>query len=202
MAATVPMATATGGGRWDFAPQAVAEPGRTLDRPGARRTILVMSTIYPCLWFDHEAEEAANHYVGIFPNSKVKTVTRYGDAAAQASGRPKGSVMTAEFELDGQRFLALNGGPAFKFSEAISMVVSCKDQKEIDHYWSKLSAGGEESVCGWLKDKYGLSWQVVPSALSDMLEDKDPKKVERVMAALMRMKKLDVDGLKRARDAR
>jgi predicted 3-demethylubiquinone-9 3-methyltransferase (glyoxalase superfamily) len=157
-----------------------------------------MQRIQPCLWFDGQAEEAASFYVSIFKSSKILHVARYGEAAAQASGRPKGSVMTVEFELDGQRILALNGGPEFKFSEAISLIVNCKDQKEVDEYWAKLSAGGEESVCGWLKDKFGLSWQITPTVLPEMLHDKDPKKAERVMIAMLQMKKIDIATLKKA----
>ena len=157
-----------------------------------------MTRITPCLWFDGRAEEAVAFYVGIFRNSKIGTVDHYGDAAAQASGQPKGSVMTVAFELDGQPFLALNGGPIFKFTEAISLIVNCKDQKEVDEYWSKLSAGGEEGPCGWLKDKFGLSWQITPEALPRLLHDKDTKRAERVMAAMLRMKKIDVATLERA----
>ncbi|HEU5250002.1 MAG TPA: VOC family protein [Thermoanaerobaculia bacterium] len=153
--------------------------------------------ITPMLWFDKEAEEAARFYTSIFRNSKIKTISRYGDSAAQAAGRPKGSVMTAAFEIEGQEFVALNGGPQFKFSEAISFVVNCKTQKEIDELWAKLTAGGgEPGPCGWLKDKFGLSWQVVPTVLSELL--KDAKKSERVMAALMKMGKLDIETLERA----
>jgi predicted 3-demethylubiquinone-9 3-methyltransferase (glyoxalase superfamily) len=161
-----------------------------------------MNTIYPCLWFDDRAEEAAAFYVSVFPRSKLLGVARYGDAGAAASGRPKGSVMTVDFELDGQRFVALNGGPVFKFTEAVSLTVDCKDQSEIDTMWAKLSSGGEEGPCGWLKDRFGLSWQVVPPALSSMLKDPDPKRSERVMTALLTMKKLDLAALKRAYDGR
>jgi predicted 3-demethylubiquinone-9 3-methyltransferase (glyoxalase superfamily) len=158
-----------------------------------------MLKIHPCLWFDDQAEEAVAFYASVFPKSKVGAVTRYGEAGARQSGRPKGSVMTVEFELDGQRFTALNGGPTFRFTEAISLVVTCRDQREIDDYWRKLTAGGgEEGPCGWLKDRFGLSWQVVPKVLPEMLEDEDPKKAERVMAALLTMGKLDVAALERA----
>jgi predicted 3-demethylubiquinone-9 3-methyltransferase (glyoxalase superfamily) len=157
-----------------------------------------MNKIQPCLWFDRHAQAAAAFYVSIFRNSKITATTHYPASAAKASGQPKGSVMTVEFELDGQPFMALNGGPAFKFTEAISLTVLCKDQKEVDAFWKKLSKGGEESVCGWLKDKFGLSWQIVPTVLPKMLTTKDPKKVERVMAAVMGMKKLDVAKLERA----
>ena len=155
-----------------------------------------MKAINPCLWFDNQGEEAARFYTSIFKKSKMGTITRYGDAAAAAAGRPKGSVMTVTFQLDGQEFMALNGGPVFKFSEAISLMVNCETQEEIDYFWEKLSAGGEESVCGWLKDKFGLSWQIVPAALGEMM--KDQAKSERVMEALLKMKKLDLKALKQA----
>jgi len=158
--------------------------------------------ITPFLWFDSQAEEAANFYVSIFKQSRIGVITRYDDEGSKAAGRPKGSVMTVEFELDGQKFTALNGGPHFKFTEAISLVVNCDDQKEVDHFWGKLSAGGQEVQCGWLKDRFGLSWQVVPTALIEMLQDKDPEKSKRTMAAMLKMKKLDVDALKRAYDGR
>jgi predicted 3-demethylubiquinone-9 3-methyltransferase (glyoxalase superfamily) len=158
--------------------------------------------ITPFLWFDNQAEEAANFYVSIFKQSRIGAITRYDDEGSKAAGRPKGSVMTVEFELDGQTFTALNGGRHFKFTEAISLVVNCDDQKEVDHFWGKLSAGGQEVECGWLKDRFGLSWQVVPTALLEMLQDKDPEKSKRTMAAMLKMKKLDVDALKRAYDGR
>ncbi|PZR76294.1 MAG: hypothetical protein DLM73_03015 [Chthoniobacterales bacterium] len=151
-----------------------------------------MQEITPFIWFDNQAEEAMNFYVSLFPNSKVITVTRYGETG---SG-PKGTVMTAAFELNGQKFTALNGGPLFKFNESVSFVVNCDTQEEIDSYWEKLSAGGEKSRCGWLKDKYGLSWQVVPSALAEMLKDADG--LDRVMKAVMQMDKLDLKTLQRA----
>jgi predicted 3-demethylubiquinone-9 3-methyltransferase (glyoxalase superfamily) len=157
-----------------------------------------MEKITPMLWFDTQAEEAARFYTSIFDDSKIQTITHYGDAAAEASGRPKGSVMTVEFEIQGQRFVGLNGGPQFKFSEAISFVVNCKNQKEIDTLWAKLTAGGgEPSVCGWLKDKFGLSWQIVPAKFWELMEG-DPKKGERVMAALMQMTKIDLETLEKA----
>ena len=157
-----------------------------------------MQKITPMLWFDTEAEEAARFYASIFDDSKVGTITRYGDAAAEASGRPKGSVMTVEFEIEGQKFVGLNGGPQFKFSEAISFVVNCKDQKEVDTLWAKLTAGGgQPSVCGWLKDKFGLSWQVVPARFWELMEG-DPARGERVMAALMQMTKIDLATLEKA----
>jgi len=153
-----------------------------------------MPKITPFLWFDTQAEEAANLYVSLFKNSKILSVSRYGEAGPG----PKGSVMTITFELDGQKFIALNGGPHFKFTEAISFSVDCKTQEEVDEYWSKLSAGGEEGPCGWLKDKYGLSWQIVPTVLGELLSDPDPQKSKRVMTAMMQMKKIDISGLKRA----
>jgi predicted 3-demethylubiquinone-9 3-methyltransferase (glyoxalase superfamily) len=157
-----------------------------------------MQKITPFLWFDDKAEEAAKFYVSIFKNSKMGSITRYSDEAAKASGRPKGTVMTVSFQLDGQEFTALNGGPHFKFSEAISFVVNCETQAEVDKFWEKLSEGGEKSRCGWLKDKYGLSWQVVPTVLVTMLQDKDAEKSKRVMAAVLQMDKLDIKTLKRA----
>jgi predicted 3-demethylubiquinone-9 3-methyltransferase (glyoxalase superfamily) len=153
-----------------------------------------MQKITPFLWFDTQAEEAANFYVSVFPNSRIVTVTRYGEAGPG----PKGSVMTVVFELDGQRMIALNGGPQFKFTEAISLSVDCKDQAEVDRYWSKLTQGGKESQCGWLKDKYGLSWQINPAALGEMLSDPDPEKAKRVMEAMLTMKKIDIAALKAA----
>jgi predicted 3-demethylubiquinone-9 3-methyltransferase (glyoxalase superfamily) len=158
--------------------------------------------ITPFLWFDSQAEEAANFYVSIFQQSRIGAITRYDDEGSKASGRPKGSVMTVEFELDGQKFIALNGGPHFKFTEAISLFVNCENQKEVDYLWEKLSAGGQEVECGWLKDRFGLSWQVVPTGLLEMLQDKDLEKSKRTMAAMLTMKKLDVDALKKAYDGR
>ena len=159
-----------------------------------------MQKIVPCLWFDSQAEEAVNFYASIFKNSKIGSVARYGEAGAQASGRPKGTVMTIIFQLDGQEFMALNGGPVFKFNEAISFVVHCGTQKEVDYYWEKLSEGGDEKAqqCGWLKDKYGVSWQIVPSVLGKMMQDKDTGKAERVMKAMLQMKKIDIKTLKQA----
>jgi predicted 3-demethylubiquinone-9 3-methyltransferase (glyoxalase superfamily) len=155
-----------------------------------------MQKITPFLWFDTQAEEAAKFYTSIFPGSKILSVTRYGEAGPG----PKGSVMTVEYELEGITFTALNGGPQFKFTEAVSFVVNCKDQKEVDHYWDKLSAGGTPNVCGWLRDKFGLAWQVVPRALVEMLQDKDPVRSQRVMKAMMGMKKIDIAGLRAAYD--
>jgi predicted 3-demethylubiquinone-9 3-methyltransferase (glyoxalase superfamily) len=146
------------------------------------------------LWFDANAEEAAKHYVSIFKNSKILSVTRYGDAGPG----PKGSVMTVNFQLEGQEFIALNGGPHFKFTEAISLLVNCDTQREVDELWSKLSAGGEESQCGWLKDKYGLSWQIIPTALFELMLDRDPGKSKRVMEAMLQMKKIDIGLLEKA----
>jgi predicted 3-demethylubiquinone-9 3-methyltransferase (glyoxalase superfamily) len=157
-----------------------------------------MQKITPFLWFDDRAEEAATFYTSIFRNSKIVKIARYGDAGAEVSGRPKGTVMTVEFQLEGQEFVALNGGPQFKFTEAISFVVNCQTQEEVDEYWKKLSDGGQEVQCGWLKDKYGLSWQIVPTILGEMLSDSDPRKAERVMKAMLRMKKIDIKGLKQA----
>ena len=154
--------------------------------------------ISPCLWFDSQAEEAARYYTGIFKNSRIVTVTRYGKAGFEAHHRPAGSVMVVAFELDAQEFTALNGGPLFKFNEAISFQVSCKTQDEVDSFWSKLSEGGEEGPCGWLKDRFGLSWQIVPTALPELLTDPDREKAERVMAAMLKMKKIDIAELERA----
>jgi predicted 3-demethylubiquinone-9 3-methyltransferase (glyoxalase superfamily) len=153
-----------------------------------------MSNLTPCLWFDTQGEEAAEFYTSVFPNSKINHITRYGSAGP----RPEGSVMTVDFELDGQKFVALNGGPQFTFNEAISYQVSCKDQGEVDYYWSKLAEGGEEGPCGWLKDKFGLSWQIIPEALPRLLEDPDQEKSQRVMAAMLEMGKIEVEGLERA----
>jgi predicted 3-demethylubiquinone-9 3-methyltransferase (glyoxalase superfamily) len=153
--------------------------------------------IVPCLWFDSEAEEAANRYVGIFPNAKITDISRY---AQDIHGKPKGSVLTVSFELDGQGFTALNGGPVFKFNEAVSLQIYCDNQQEVDHYWEQLSAGGDERAqqCGWLKDRYGLSWQVVPKTLIELITDPDPAKAQRVTQAMLQMKKLDIDQLRRA----
>jgi predicted 3-demethylubiquinone-9 3-methyltransferase (glyoxalase superfamily) len=157
-----------------------------------------MKSVYPCLWFDNQAEEAVNFYTGIFKDSKIGTVTRYGESGAKSSGQKEGSIMTIDFELNGQRYLALNGGPIFKFTPAISMIVSCDTQEEIDYYWAKLSEGGGEVECGWLTDKYGMSWQVVPSMMDEVFRDKDEAKKDRFMAALVKMKKLEIEPLKKA----
>jgi predicted 3-demethylubiquinone-9 3-methyltransferase (glyoxalase superfamily) len=150
------------------------------------------------LWFNDQAEEAAKFYVSIFKNSKIVCVTRYGEAGAGVSGRPPGSVMTVKFLLEGQEFVALNGGPHFKFTEAISFVINCQTQKELDKFWEKLSAGGQKDLCGWLKDKYGLSWQIVPACLGELLDDKDARKSQRVMEAVLQMAKIDMKTLKKA----
>ena len=153
-----------------------------------------MDNFVPCLWFDTEAEQAAEFYVSVFPNSRILAVTHYSSTGP----RPEGTVLTAEFELDGKRFLALNAGPEFSFSPAISFQVFCETQEEVDSYWSKLSAGGEEGNCGWLTDRYGLSWQIVPRALAELLSDSDPARAARVTAALMQMNKLEIAALERA----
>ena len=157
-----------------------------------------MQKITPCLWFDSNAEEAVNFYASVFKKSKIGKISRYGEEGYEIHGKPAGTVLTVEFELNGQTFTALNGGPVFKFNEAISFQVSCKSQKEVDYYWEKLSEGGEKGQCGWLKDKYGVSWQIVPTVLGEMLQDKVTKKSERVMKALLQMKKLDIKKLKQA----
>lgn len=151
-----------------------------------------MQRLTPCLWFDDKAEEAARFYVSIFKNSKLGHMTRYGEAGSKVSGRPKDSVTTVTFEIEGQEFVALNGGPLFKFTEAVSFMVKCHSQEEIDEMWSKLSEGGEEGPCGWLKDKYGLSWQIVVPVWDEMLRDKDAARSERVMAAILQMSKPDL----------
>jgi predicted 3-demethylubiquinone-9 3-methyltransferase (glyoxalase superfamily) len=160
----------------------------------------VVQKITPFLWFDDQAQEAAEFYTAIFRNSKIVKIARYGEAGREAHGRPPGSVMTVAFELEGQTFTALNGGPIFKFNEAISFQVNCERQEDVDYYWNKLSKGGDEKAqqCGWLKDKYGLSWQIVPRALVELISDPDPQKAGRVMEAMIKMKKIDIDQLKRA----
>ena len=156
--------------------------------------------ITPCLWFDSEAEEAARFYTGVFKNSRIAAVTRYSEAGREVHGRPAGSVMTVEFELNGQTFTALNGGPHFKFNEAVSFQIMCRDQEEVDYYWKRLGEGGDPKAqqCGWLKDKYGLSWQVVPTGMVEMLNDPDREKADRAMEAMLQMKKLDIGELQRA----
>jgi predicted 3-demethylubiquinone-9 3-methyltransferase (glyoxalase superfamily) len=155
------------------------------------------STITTCLWFDTEGEEAAEFYCSVIPNSRVLDVSRYGDAGP----RPAGTAMTVSFELDGSPYVALNGGPDYPFTEAVSLQVSCADQAEVDHYWDTLSAGGEEGPCGWLKDRFGLSWQVVPTALPELLGDPDPDRAQRAMKAMLSMHKIDVAGIREAADA-
>ncbi len=157
-----------------------------------------MQKITPFLWFNDKAEEAMRFYVSIFKNSKVGSISRYGDAGPG----PKGTVMVATFELEGQAFIALNGGPQFTFSPAISFVVNCQTQKEVDDFWEKLSAGGQTQQCGWLTDRYGLSWQIVPTILGELMQDKDPEKSGRVMKAMLQMTKIDIEGLKRAYEGR
>jgi predicted 3-demethylubiquinone-9 3-methyltransferase (glyoxalase superfamily) len=155
-----------------------------------------MQKIKPFLWFENQAEEAANFYASIFKNSKIGTITRCGEGGPG----PKGSALTVAFQLNGQEFIALNGGPKFKFTEAVSFSVGCETQEEVDEFWKKLSAGGEEQPCGWLKDKYGLSWQIIPSILGQLLNEPDPQKSGRVVEALLKMKKIDIDVLKKARE--
>jgi predicted 3-demethylubiquinone-9 3-methyltransferase (glyoxalase superfamily) len=159
-----------------------------------------MQKISPCLWFDDKAEEAAKFYVSVFKGSKIGDITRYGKEGYEIHGREAGTVMTVEFEIEGQKFLALNGGPIFKFNEAISFQVHCETQEEVDYYWEKLSEGGDKKAqqCGWLKDKYGLSWQIVPTILPKMLKDKETKKSQRVMKAMLQMHKLDIQTLIKA----
>jgi predicted 3-demethylubiquinone-9 3-methyltransferase (glyoxalase superfamily) len=153
-----------------------------------------MQEIIPCLWFDTEGEEAASFYTSVFPNSRIVDVSRYGSAGP----RPEGTVMTVTFELEGQKYVALNGGPEFTFNEAISFQVMCESQEEVDAFWSKLTEGGEEGPCGWLKDRFGVSWQIVPTALTELLADPDREKSQRVMAAMLNMRKIEIDGLERA----
>jgi len=171
----------------------VCPPGTVVK---TKESIVPIQKITPFLWFDHQAEQAAEFYASIFPNSRVVKVARYSEAGPG----PAGSAMTVEFQLDGQTFVGLNGGPHFKFSEAISFVVNCESQEEVDFYWEKLSAGGAESQCGWLKDRFGLSWQVVPTELPKLLGDPDRGRAGRVMRAMLTMKKIDVPALKRAYD--
>lgn len=154
--------------------------------------------IAPCLWFDNQAEEAAKLYTAIFKNSRIVTISRYGEAGREIHRKPPGSAMVVAFELDGQPFTALNGGPLFKFSEAISFEIRCENQEEVDYYWAKLTAGGDEQPCGWLKDKFGLSWQVVPTILIEMMNDPDAEKSGRAMEAMLQMTKIDIETLKRA----
>jgi predicted 3-demethylubiquinone-9 3-methyltransferase (glyoxalase superfamily) len=177
-----------------------AHPGRRFVIIVSEARMRISQTIAPCLWFDDQAEEAATFYVAIFKNSKIVNILHYGNAGRDVHHRPPGSVMTVAFELDGQHFTALNGGPLFKFNEAISLQVYCDTQEEVDRYWEKLSRGGDEKAqqCGWLKDKFGVSWQVVPKVLPDLLDDQDSDKSQRAMVAMLRMKKIDIAELKRA----
>jgi predicted 3-demethylubiquinone-9 3-methyltransferase (glyoxalase superfamily) len=184
---------------------------RSSSQTGGQANAGTQPRVTPFLWFDDQAEEAANQYVSIFSDlrgresggeSKVLDTTRYSKSAAEVSGRPEGSAMTVRFLLDGQEFTALNGGPEFRFTEAVSFVVSCGTQEEVDGFWTRLSEGGEEGPCGWLKDRYGLSWQVVPKALGEMLSDPDAERSERAMAAMLQMKKLDIEALRRAHEGR
>jgi predicted 3-demethylubiquinone-9 3-methyltransferase (glyoxalase superfamily) len=158
----------------------------------------IKQKITPCLWFDTQAEDAAKFYTSIFDNSRIRHISRYGKAGREVHGKEAGSVMVVEFEIDGQVFTALNGGPQFKFDEAVSFQVMCETQAEIDYFWSKLSAGGKEGPCGWLKDKFGLSWQVVPAALPKMMTDAEGAKADRIMNAVLKMKKFDIAELKQA----
>jgi predicted 3-demethylubiquinone-9 3-methyltransferase (glyoxalase superfamily) len=160
-----------------------------------------MHPIIPNLWFDNEAEEAAKFYTSIFPDGKIHEITRYPEAATEVSGKTAGSVLTVEFEIQGQRFVALNGGPEFKFNESISFIITCDDQKEVDYYWERLTDGGEESMCGWLKDRFGVSWQVTPERLNEMMRDADQKKVEAATAAFLQMRKLDIAEIEKAYNA-
>jgi predicted 3-demethylubiquinone-9 3-methyltransferase (glyoxalase superfamily) len=164
----------------------------------------IKSKIAPCLWFDSQAEEAAKFYTGIFPGSKIVATSRYGEAGQEVHGQKPGTVMTVAFEIEGQSFVALNGGPVFKFNEAISFQIMCENQEEVDHYWSKLSADGDEKAqqCGWLKDRFGVSWQVVPRVLPELLMDPDPGKSQRTMNAMLKMKKLDIAQLEQAASGR
>jgi predicted 3-demethylubiquinone-9 3-methyltransferase (glyoxalase superfamily) len=161
---------------------------------------MAIQKITPCLWFDDQAEEAARFYTGIFPHSRILSMSRYGEAGREVHGQPAGRVMVVAFELDGQAFTALNGGPVFRFNEAISFQVSCETQEDVDYFWEKLSEGGDEKArqCGWLKDRYGVCWQVVPAVLPRLLGDPDPARAGRTMEAMLRMKKLDIAGLQRA----
>jgi predicted 3-demethylubiquinone-9 3-methyltransferase (glyoxalase superfamily) len=186
---------------WAGADQTEA-PDRAWNSPARVETqeciMPVTAKITPCLWFDTEAEAAANHYASIFKNSKVGKISRYGKEGKEIHGKDAGSVMTVDFELDGQKFLALNGGPHFKFNEAVSFQIHCETQTEIDHFWSRLAEGGQEGPCGWLKDKFGLSWQVVPTVLPELLQDKNAERAGRAMRAMLQMKKLDIAALKQA----
>jgi predicted 3-demethylubiquinone-9 3-methyltransferase (glyoxalase superfamily) len=168
--------------------------------PTPRHTMTITQRLTPCLWFDSEAEEAARYYVAIFRNSRLGTITRYSSAGVEIHGRPAGSVMVVEFELDGHTFTALNGGPHFKFNEAVSFRINCTTQAEVDYYWEKLTAGGDPGAqqCGWLKDRYGLSWQVVPEGMDEMMKDSESPGAQRAMNAMLQMKKLDIAALESA----
>ena len=163
-----------------------------------------MQKITTCLWFDNQAEEAANFYASIFKNSKIGNITRYGKEGYEIHKREAGTVMTMDFEIEGQKFTGLNGGPVFKFNDAISFVVNCKTQKEVDYYWEKLSEGGDERAqqCGWLKDKYGVSWQIVPDIMSELIGNPTSEKSQRAVKAMLQMKKIDIEGLKKAYEGR
>jgi len=174
------------------------QAGRRAVRDQRTKGRRIMQKITPCLWFDTQGEEAANFYTSIFKDSKILHVARYGEAGP----RPAGTVMTVSFELDGQEFIALNGGPEFKFNEAISFQVNCETQAEVDEFWNGLSEGGEEGPCGWLKDRYGVSWQIIPTALTDLMSDPDPEKSQRVMKAMLEMSKIDIEALKKAYEQR
>lgn len=165
---------------------------------GTQSSRMAAESLLPCLWFDTEAEAAANHYVSIFANSSIGRITRFSAEGTEVHGKEAGSVMTVEFEINGQRFLALNGGPQFKFTEAVSYQVLCRSQAEVDYFWRRLSEGGEEGPCGWLKDKFGLSWQIVPAELPQMLQDHQSDRTRRVMRAMLQMRKPDIAALKRA----
>jgi predicted 3-demethylubiquinone-9 3-methyltransferase (glyoxalase superfamily) len=168
---------------------------------GEQTMQLTATKITPCLWFDTQAEEAATFYASVFENAKIGKISRYGKEGFEIHGRPAGTVMTVEFEIAGQKFVALNGGPHFKFNEAVSFQVHCETQQEIDHFWSELGKDGQEGPCGWLKDKFGLSWQVIPKALPQMLMDENSEKAQRVMRSMLQMRKIDLAALQRAQAA-
>jgi predicted 3-demethylubiquinone-9 3-methyltransferase (glyoxalase superfamily) len=172
------------------------------DPAAAEDAMPTFHKIAPCLWFDRQAEEAAGFYTSVFPNSRILALSHYGEAGHEVHGMPAGTVMTVAFELDGHGFTALNGGPAFQFNEAISFQINCESQQEVDHYWERLTAGGDPNAqqCGWLKDRFGVSWQVIANAMYEMLNDPDPARSERVMSAMLQMKKIDLDELRRVYD--
>jgi predicted 3-demethylubiquinone-9 3-methyltransferase (glyoxalase superfamily) len=163
--------------------------------------LMTATRIMLCLWFDSQAEEAAKFYASVFKNSKIGKISRYGKEGFEVHGRKAGTVMTVEFEIEGQKFVALNGGPHFQFNEAVSFQIHCETQSEIDYFWSKLTEGGKEQPCGWVKDKFGLSWQVIPNALPQMLMDENSEKAQRIMKSMLQMRKIDLDALKRAQAA-